>query len=61
MLRFKPTMLRGHRFSKYWLKLKTETSIEPRLALVTLGDLTPEMRKVIDAVRKAMNKTSASR
>jgi phosphate transport system substrate-binding protein len=42
-------------------ELKTDTVIAQHLALVTLGDPTPEMRKVIDAARNAMNKTSASR
>lgn len=42
-------------------ELKTDTAIEQHLTLVTLGDPTPEMRKVIDAARNAMNKTSASR
>lgn len=42
-------------------ELKTDTGIEQHLALVTLGDPTPEMRKVIDAARKAMNKTAAAR
>jgi phosphate transport system substrate-binding protein len=42
-------------------ELKTDTAIEQHLALVTLGDPTPEMRKVIDAARNAMNKASASR
>lgn len=42
-------------------ELKTDTAIEQHLALVTLGDPTPEMRKVIDAARKAMNESSASR
>ena len=42
-------------------ELKIDTEIAQHLAFVTLGDPTPEMRKVIDAARKAMNKTSASR
>ncbi len=42
-------------------ELKTQTEIAQHLALVTLGDPTPEMRKVIDAARKAMSKASASR
>jgi len=42
-------------------ELKTDTEIAQHLALITLGDPTPEMRKVIDAARKAMSATSASR
>jgi phosphate transport system substrate-binding protein len=42
-------------------ELKTDTGIAQHLAFVTLGDPTPEMRKVIDAARKAMSNTSASR
>jgi phosphate transport system substrate-binding protein len=42
-------------------ELKTDTEIAQHLAFVTLGDPTPEMRKVIDAARKAMSNTSASR
>ena len=42
-------------------ELKTDTEIAQHLAFVTLGDPTPEMRKVIDAARKAMSKASAAR
>jgi len=35
-------------------ELKTEHPIIQRLALVTLGDPTPAMRQVIDAVRRVM-------
>lgn len=42
-------------------ELKIDTEIAQHLALVTLGDPTPEMRKVIDAARKVMSETSASR
>ena len=42
-------------------ELKIDTEIAQHLALVTLGDPTPEMRKVIDAARKAMGTTSALR
>jgi ABC-type phosphate transport system substrate-binding protein len=42
-------------------ELKIDTEIAQHLALVTLGDPTPEMRTVIDAARKAMSATSASR
>jgi phosphate transport system substrate-binding protein len=35
-------------------ELKTEHPIVQRLALVTLGDPTPAMRQVIDAIRKVM-------
>jgi len=40
------------------LELKTERPIEQHLALVTLGDPTPEMRKVIDGARDVMSKVS---
>jgi phosphate transport system substrate-binding protein len=43
------------------VELKTDSEIAQHLALVTLGDPTPEMRKVIDAARKAVSTTSASR
>lgn len=42
-------------------ELKTDHTVEQHLALVTLGEPTPEMRKVIDAARAAMNKTPAVR
>jgi phosphate transport system substrate-binding protein len=38
------------------LELRTEHPIEQHLDLVTLGDPTPEMRKVIDAARDIMSK-----
>jgi phosphate transport system substrate-binding protein len=37
-------------------ELKTERPVEQHLDLVTLGDPTPEMRKVIDAARDIMSK-----
>ncbi len=40
------------------LELKTEHPVEQHLDLVTLGEPTPEMRKVIDAARNIMNKVS---
>jgi len=40
------------------LELKTEQPIKQHLDLVTLGDPTPEMRKVIDAARHIMSKVS---
>lgn len=42
-------------------ELKTDHVVEQHLALVTLGEPTPEMRKVIGAARAAMNKISAAR
>jgi phosphate transport system substrate-binding protein len=39
-------------------ELKTDHAVEQHLALVTLGDPTPEMRKIINAARAAMNKAS---
>lgn len=42
-------------------ELKTDHVVEQHLALVTLGEPTPEMRKVIEAARAAMNKPAASR
>jgi phosphate transport system substrate-binding protein len=40
------------------LELKTEHPVEQHLDLVTLGDPTPEMRKVIDAARDIMSKVT---
>ena len=40
------------------VELRTEHPIEQHLDLVTLGDPTAEMRKVIDAVRQVMNEVS---
>jgi hypothetical protein len=40
-------------------ELKTDHPIEQRLDFVTLGDPTPEMRKVIDATRKVMGKVAS--
>jgi phosphate transport system substrate-binding protein len=40
------------------LELKTEHPVEQHLDLVTLGDPSPEMRKVIDAARDIMSKVS---
>jgi phosphate transport system substrate-binding protein len=40
------------------IELKTERPIEQYLDLVTLGDPTAEMRKVIDAARQIMSKAS---
>jgi phosphate transport system substrate-binding protein len=40
-------------------ELKTEHPIEQRLDFVTLGDPTPEMRKVINATRKVMGKVAS--
>jgi hypothetical protein len=40
------------------VELKTEHPIEQHLDLVTLGDPTAEMRKVIDAARQIMSKAS---
>ncbi len=40
------------------IELKTEHPIEQHLDLVTLGDPTAEMRKVIDAARQIMSKAS---
>jgi phosphate transport system substrate-binding protein len=40
------------------VELKTELPIEQHLDFVTLGDPTPEMRKVIDATRNIMTKVS---
>jgi hypothetical protein len=39
-------------------ELKTEHPVEQHLDLVTLGDPTPEMRKIIDAARDIMSKVS---
>lgn len=40
------------------LELKTEHPVEQHLDLVTLGDPTPEMHKVIDAAHDVMSKMS---
>ena len=42
-------------------ELKTDHAVEQHLALVTIGEPTSEMRKVIDAARAEMSKTAASR
>jgi hypothetical protein len=39
-------------------ELKTDRTVEQHLTLVTLGDPTPQMRKVIDAARIAVSKAS---
>jgi phosphate transport system substrate-binding protein len=41
------------------IELKTDRPIEQHLDLVTLGDPTPEMRKVIDAARDIMSKAAS--